>query len=711
MSNVNQINGTDGADTLQGGASDDLIYGFNPNGAQANVTSISATRVATGLSQPVFAAAPPGDIQHLYIVERTGQIDILDLVTGALTRFLDLSSQVTTVGEGGLLGLAFDPNYAQNGQFYVDLTNTNDDTEIRRYQVSAANRNLADPASATPILTVDQPAGRTNHKAGWIGFGPDGDFYVALGDGGGGGDPDRNAQNPLSLLGKILRIDVHGDDFPNDPTRNYAIPAGNPFVNMPGVLPEIFALGLRNPFRDSFDRALGDFYIGDVGEARFEEIDIGQAGANYEWNVREGLAAFKAGPFGPGTLTDPVSVYDHTVGSAIIGGFAYRGESEGLQGAYFFADEVASKIFTMQRQGSALVVTDRTAQITANVGQIANPTSFAEDALGNLYIMDLGGDVYKLTPNVLSADGNDILNGNGGNDTIYGGSGNDVLSGGDGNDVLYGGPGDDQLFGGIGNNLMVGGPGDDTFHSEGGSDLIDGGPGTNTVEFPGSRSAATVVRTGEGATVKIGPITDTLFNIRFLHFADQTIDLASDLVVIDTATDVAIDAAGAPYTGPVAGLTQQYINTGSANLNVAVSNDNWFIHTGAGEDAIVVAGGINVLDGGPGSNFLTGAGGTDTFFVDDRAPASDIWSTLNNFGTGDAVAVFGITPGSAAIAWFDGQGAGGFTGLTLRATQANAPTASLTLVGYSTGDLASGRLATSFGAEADGTPYLYIRTT
>ena len=162
-------------------------------------------------------------------------------------------------------------------------------------------------------------------------------------------------------------------------------------------------------------------------------------------------------------MTDPVYVYDHTVGSAIIGGYVYRGESEGLQGAYFFADEVTSRIFTMQRQGSALVVTDRTAQISANVGTIANPTSFAEDGLGNLYIMDLGGDVYKLTPNVLSADGNDLLNGNGGSDTIYGGSGNDAISGGDGNDLLYGGPGDDQLFGGIGNNLLVGGPGDDTF--------------------------------------------------------------------------------------------------------------------------------------------------------------------------------------------------------------------------------------------------------
>ena len=401
-------------------------------------------------------------------------------------------------------------------------------------------------------------------------------------------------------------------------------------------------------------------------------------------------------------MTDPVFVYDHTVGSAIIGGYVYRGESEGLQGAYFFADEVTSKIFTMQRQGSALVVTDRTAQIAANVGTIANPTSFAEDGLGNLYIMDLGGDVYKLTPNTLSADGNDILNGNGGNDTIYGGSGNDAISGGDGNNLVYGGPGDDQLFGGLGNNLLVGGPGDDTFHSEGGSDLIDGGPGTNTALFPGSRSIYTVVRNGEGATmVKAGPMTDTLFNIRFLRFADQTIDLAaSDLIVIDTATDTAINAAGTAYTGPVAGLTQQYINTGSANLNVAVSSDNWFIHTGAGEDAIIVAGGINVLDGGTGSNFLTGAGGADTFFVDDRWPASDIWSTLNNFGAGDAAAVFGITPVSAAIAWFDNQGAAGFTGLTLRVTQANAPTASLTLVGYSTGDLASGRLATSFGAES-----------
>lgn len=361
MSGVNQMVGNDGSNTLQGTSGADLIYGFDPKGPQANVTSIAATRVATGLSNPVFATAPSGDLTHLYIAELGGKIKVLDLTTGVVTPFLDLSSTVLQVGEGGLLGLAFDPNFVQDGYFYVDFTNANGDTEVRRYQVSAADHSKGDLNSSARIITVDQPNdGRTNHKGGWVAFGLDGDLYVALGDGGGGGDPDRNGQNGQTLLAKMLRLDVHGDAFPGDPTHNYAIPSDNPFVNVAGVLPEIYDLGLRNPFRDSFDRDTGDFYIADVGQDRFEEIDVGQPGANYGWNLKEGFADYLAGTRGPGQLTDPVYAYDHTVGKAVIGGYAYRGESEGLQGVYFFADEVTSKILTLQHQDLAWVATDRT---------------------------------------------------------------------------------------------------------------------------------------------------------------------------------------------------------------------------------------------------------------------------------------------------------------------------------------------------------------
>jgi glucose/arabinose dehydrogenase len=263
--------GTAGSDTLTGTNGADFIYGFNPADVQSN--SIAATRVASGLSQPVFVAAPPGDTHRLFIVERTGLIKILDLDTGLVsaTPFLDLTAQITTVGEGGLLGLAFDPDFATNGQFYVDLTNTSDDTEVRRYSVLSTDANRADPASAQLVIRIDQPDGVTNHKAGWIGFGPDKDLYVALGDGG----VSANAQNIDSLLGKMLRLDVHGDDFPSDPNRNYAIPPDNMFVGIAGA-DEIFALGLRNPFRDSFDRATGTlFRFFEHGDA---VIEFGQNG-------------------------------------------------------------------------------------------------------------------------------------------------------------------------------------------------------------------------------------------------------------------------------------------------------------------------------------------------------------------------------------------------------------------------------------------------
>jgi glucose/arabinose dehydrogenase len=244
--------------------------------------------VATGLTQPLFAGAPPGDTSRLFIVQKTGQIKILDFASGQVlaTPFLDLSGQILSDGERGLLGLAFDPNFASNGLFYVNLINTSGNTEIRSYHVSS-NPNVADP-NFTPIITIPQPPAG-NHKAGWLGFGPDGYLYAALGDGGGGGDPFHSGQDINSLLGKILRIDLHGDDFPADPARNYHVPSDNPFVGTNGA-DEIFAFGLRNPWRPSFDRGLGDFYIADVGQNQWEEIDIGQKGANYGWSAYEGPA-------------------------------------------------------------------------------------------------------------------------------------------------------------------------------------------------------------------------------------------------------------------------------------------------------------------------------------------------------------------------------------------------------------------------------------
>lgn len=475
--------------TIQGGDSADLIYGYDPTAEQTQVGSIAATLIATGLEAPIFAGAPPDDPTKLFILEREGRIDILDLRTGQIqnTPFLDISAEVTTEGEGGLAGLAFHPNYSQNGLFYVYFTNENDDSVIRSYHVSPADPTHAEIDSARAILTVDQPDGSFNHKGGWLGFGPDGQLYAGLGDGGGDGDPFNNAQDTGTLLGKIIRINVDTDGFPLDPARNYAIPADNPFADGSGA-PEVWAFGLRNPFRDSFDRATGDLYIADVGQDAWEEIDIGVRGGNYGWRVFEGPAVFAGGTPTGGAAIGPTAWYSHEVGHTVIGGYVYRGESEGLQGQYFLADFIDDKIWTLGPDATNhLALTERTAQVTPDHSTIDNPVSFGEDATGNLYLLDLDGDVFRLTPQINVADGNDLLMGGGGNDFIFGGSGDDTLSGQvgadglhgqSGSDLLLGGPGDDRLYGGAGNDRLVGGPGNDVLFGGGGSDVFAFEPGS-----------------------------------------------------------------------------------------------------------------------------------------------------------------------------------------------------------------------------------------
>src|SRR5262245_29949369 len=251
---------------------------------------LSAKLVASGLKMPVFATAPAEDTKRLFILERgdrtnPGRIKILNLETGQLNPnpFLAVSEISTDFNEQGLLGLAFHPTFSQNGFLYVNFTqHPNQDpqklvTHIRRYKVSTGSPDVVDPASATTVLTIPQPAGSQfqNHKCGWIAFGPrDGFLYIGTGDGGplSGNDPNRNAQNLNVLLGKILRIDVDHDDFPTDIGRNYAIPPTNPFVNRPGARPEIWASGVRNPWRNCFDRKTGDMYIADVGQGEREEV-------------------------------------------------------------------------------------------------------------------------------------------------------------------------------------------------------------------------------------------------------------------------------------------------------------------------------------------------------------------------------------------------------------------------------------------------------
>jgi glucose/arabinose dehydrogenase len=401
------------------------------------VQGLDAIRVASGLSSPLFVTAPPGDFNRLFIVQQGGVIRILKLNTGLLnaTPFLTVSN-LQSGGEQGLLGLAFDPNYATNGKFYVKCTAPGGAFsagigQIRQYQVSA-NPDIADttPANIKTMLAYDQP--QTNHNGGWIGFSPrpndDHNLYIATGDGGAGNDqgighiePGGNAQNNTTFLGKMLRIHV-------DPTTGtYIIPTNNPFFGSATLKQEIWLFGLRNPFRDSFDRSNGRMFIGDVGQDTREEVDVQQAtnpggGENYGWRLREGTIATPTGNPVVGSArptgnVDPILDYPHTTGQTVIGGYVYRGQQfPALQGVYVFGDYLGpepgsiGKIFMLNYDGvNASNFQDITSQIfpiptTSGNVNLANVSSFGEDAAGELYITDIGnGNVYKISPMLVGA--------------------------------------------------------------------------------------------------------------------------------------------------------------------------------------------------------------------------------------------------------------------------------------------------------------------
>lgn len=351
---------------------------------------LSLTQVAGEFSAPVFLTAPPGD-SRLFVVERAGRIRIVR--DGALVAapFLDIAALTTTDGERGLLSMAFDPGYAANGRFYVYYTDTNGAITIARYNVSAANPDSAG-ASGTVLLSI--PHGTfSNHNGGQLAFGPDGMLFIGTGDGGGGGDPAGNAQNAGTLLGKMLRIDVSG-------ASGYGLPAGNPFAGQSGSRGEIWALGLRNPWRFSFDAGL--LYIADVGQDQREEVDVApatSAGLNYGWNRTEGTLCVGASACDKTALTMPVFEYGRDAGGcAIVGGYVYRGSANpALQGRYFYADLCTRKLLSfMYRDG---VVAE---QVDWNVTIPGSVFSFGVDDRQALYVLaDAGtsatsGRVYRI---------------------------------------------------------------------------------------------------------------------------------------------------------------------------------------------------------------------------------------------------------------------------------------------------------------------------
>ncbi len=339
---------------------------------------------------PVFVTAPPGDQHRVFIVDKGGRIRIVKNGVLLAGPFLDISNRVSGGDEQGLLGLAFHPNYAGNGRFVVDYTNTAGDTRVAVFRVSA-NPDVADPASEQVVLSIPQPF--SNHNGGMVVFGPDGKLYIGTGDGGSGGDPQGNAQNRNSLLGKLLRVSLDDNGL-------LSIPPDNPFVGEPGVRGEIWSYGLRNPWRFSFDRSTGDLYIADVGQSTREEVDIATPalnrgkGLNFGWNVMEGTACYDSSSCNRTGLTLPVLDYTHADGCSITGGYVYRGAAlPALAGRYFYSDWCSGWVRSFRfSNGTAADPQDwPTLQPGGGVA------SFGEDGRGELYLMT-GSAVYRIVP-------------------------------------------------------------------------------------------------------------------------------------------------------------------------------------------------------------------------------------------------------------------------------------------------------------------------
>jgi glucose/arabinose dehydrogenase len=368
--------------------------------------AITTTLVTAGLSRPTSVTAPPFDFNRVFVVEQGGTIRIVKDGVLLPDPFLSIPDRVACCGERGLLGLAFPPDFATTGWFFVNYTDPNGDTVIARYQVSS-DPDRADRDSERMLIGIDQPF--INHNGGQLAFGPDGYLYIGMGDGGSGGDPRNYAQNDTVLLGKLLRMDVR---VPPDSTTLYTVPPDNPQAERGDPLGLIWAKGLRNPWRFGFDRATGDLYIADVGQGDREEIDVQPAassgGENYGWRVFEGFACFNPAPQPncpdpPTGYTMPVIDYGHSGGRcSITGGYVYRGCAlPDLRGVYFYADFCTQFIESFRLvDGVVTGLHDRTAELAPG-GPLAidEVSTFGEDARGELYIADyLDGELYKVVP-------------------------------------------------------------------------------------------------------------------------------------------------------------------------------------------------------------------------------------------------------------------------------------------------------------------------
>jgi len=370
-------------------------------GSAGEPQALELQLLATGLAQPTAIASAGDGSGRLFIAEQDGTIRIWDGTQLLPADFLDIRTSVEGGGERGLLGLAFHPSYASNGLFYVHYSSAAEggDATVAQYSVSAGDPNDANEGSGAVLLVVDQDASQANHNGGDMHFGPDGFLYVALGDDGGSGDPLGNGQDLSTLPGSLIRIDV---DNP-DPPLAYGIPTTNPFTTTPGARGEIWAYGLRNPWRFSFDRATGDVFIADVGQNSLEEVNLQRAdslgGENYGWNCKEGTADFDFVPAcASKTLTDPIVEYAQLAGGcfsggsgSVTGGYRYRGTTwKSLGGLYIYADFCTGQIYQAEED----VDTEWTA--TPALATSLSITTFGEDDDGELYLADRDGDFYSL---------------------------------------------------------------------------------------------------------------------------------------------------------------------------------------------------------------------------------------------------------------------------------------------------------------------------
>lgn len=366
--------------------SDDAMDpGDGDNGPPPGLPSALAVEVAgSGYNGAIHLTAPAGD-SRLFVVEQAGRVRIIDNGQQLVAPFLDITGTVQSGGERGLFSVAFHPDYSTNGYFYVNYTDQGGDTQIERYSVSG-DPNVADPNSALPILNVAQPFG--NHNGGQIAFGPDGMLYIGMGDGGSGGDPQGHGQNLNTLLGAMLRIDINGGT-------PYAIPSDNPYTGDPNARDEIWAHGLRNPWRFSFDHVAEDLYVADVGQDEWEEVTVvpaDEAAVNYGWNVMEGAHCFNTQNCDSVGLEMPAVEYDHGDGCSITGGYTYRGQAiPGLRGHYLYSDYCSGFLRSFRYDAGS--VAD---EIEWDIGDVGQVLSFGEDAQGELYVLSANGNVYRL---------------------------------------------------------------------------------------------------------------------------------------------------------------------------------------------------------------------------------------------------------------------------------------------------------------------------